>query len=79
MLSLLWSLYVWRKRGHTLRGRRDVSYPSARIIGAVCRRDPGMALVLTRLDTAAITLFLAERSLAVAPGAHGVVLMDKAG
>ena len=38
-----------------------------------------MALVLTRLDTAAMNLFLAELSQAVAPGAHGVVLMDKAG
>jgi hypothetical protein len=38
-----------------------------------------VALVLTRLDTAAMNLFLAELSQAVAPGAHGVVLMDKAG
>ena len=38
-----------------------------------------MALVLTRLDTEAMNLFLAELSQAVAPGAHGVVLMDKAG
>jgi transposase len=35
--------------------------------------------VLTRLDTAAMNLFLAELSQGVAPGAHGVVLMDKAG
>ncbi len=35
--------------------------------------------MLTRLDTAAMNLFLAELSQAVAPGAHGVVLMDKAG
>jgi hypothetical protein len=42
-------------------------------------RDTGVALVLTRLDTAAMNLFLAELSQAVAAGAQGVVLMDKAG
>jgi len=38
-----------------------------------------VALVLTRLDTAAMNLFLAELSQAIAAGVHGVVLMDKAG
>ena len=34
---------------------------------------------MTRLDTAAMNLFLAELGQAVARGAHGIVLMDKAG
>jgi hypothetical protein len=34
---------------------------------------------MTRVDTAAMNLFLAELGQAVAPGAHGIVLMDKAG
>jgi hypothetical protein len=34
---------------------------------------------MTRLDTAAMNLFLTELGQAVAPGAHGIVLMDKAG
>jgi transposase len=34
---------------------------------------------MTRLDTAAMNLFLVELSQAVAPGVHGIVLMDKAG
>lgn len=42
-------------------------------------RDTGVALVMTGLDTEAMSLFLAELSQAVAPGAHAVVLMDKAG
>jgi transposase len=42
-------------------------------------RDTGVALVMTRLDTAAMNLFLAELAQAVTPGAHAVVLMDKAG
>jgi len=34
---------------------------------------------MTRVDTAAMNLFLAELGQAVAPGAHAIVLMDKAG
>ena len=72
--------YVWWQRGHTPRGLRDVGHQSAGIIGAVCpARDTGVGLVMTRLDTAAMNLFLAELGQAVAPGAHGIVLMDKAG
>jgi len=60
--------------------QRDLGHRSAWIIGAVCPlRDTGVALVMTRLDTAAMNLFLAELAQAVAPGAHAVVLMDKAG
>ena len=72
--------YVWWQRGHTPRGLRDVGFQSAWIIGAVCpARDTGVALVMTRLDTAAMNRFLVELSQAVAPGAHGILLMDKAG
>jgi len=42
-------------------------------------RDTGVALVMTHLDAEAMNLFLAELAQAVAPGAHAVVLMDKAG
>jgi hypothetical protein len=71
--------YVWWQRGHTPRHRRDVGYQSAWIIGTVCpARDTGVALVLTRLDTAGNEL-VPHRAVAVRrPGAHGVVLMDKA-
>ena len=72
--------YVRWQRGHTPRGLRDVGHQSAWIIGAVCpARDTGVALVMTRLDTAAMDLFLAELGQAVAQRAHGIVLMDKAG
>ena len=60
--------YVWWQRGHTPRGLRDIGRQSAWIIGAVCpTRDTGVALVMTRLDTPAMNLFLAELGLAVAP------------
>src|SRR6516165_6728966 len=66
--------YVWWQRGQTPRGLRDVGHQSAWIIGAVCpARDTGVALVMTPLNTAAMNLFLAELSQAVAPGAHGIV------
>jgi hypothetical protein len=53
--------YVWWQRGDTPRGLRDVGYQSAWIIGAVCpARDTGVALVMTRLDTAAMNLFLSS-------------------
>jgi len=72
--------YIWWQRGHTPRGRRDFGHRSAWIIGAVCpARDAGVALVMTRLDTEAMNLFLAELSQTVASDAHAVVLMDKAG
>jgi hypothetical protein len=72
--------YIWWQRGQTPRGRRDSGHRSAWIIGAVCpARDTGAALVVTRLDTEAMNLFLVELAQAVAPGAHAVVLMDKAG
>ena len=72
--------YIWWQRGQTPRGRRDFGHRSAWIIGAVCpARDTGAALVVTRLDTEAMNLFLVELAQAVAPGAHAVVLMDKAG
>jgi hypothetical protein len=64
--------YVWWQRGHTPRGLRDVGYQSAWIIGAVCpARDTGVALVMTRLDTAAMNLFLAELGQGKAPQRPG--------
>ena len=72
--------YVWWQRGHTPRGLRDAGHQSAWIIGAVCpARDTGVALVMSRLDTPAMNLFLAELGQAVAPGAHGIVWTRRAG
>ena len=47
---------------------------------AVCpARDEGAALVLPRADTEAMQVHLQEISRTVASGAHGIVVMDKAG
>ena len=50
------------------------------ILRAICpQQGKGAALVLPRCDTQAMSLHLAEVAQAVAPGAHGVLLMDRAG
>jgi len=71
---------VWAPRAIRVRAVRDHRFKSAYIFGAVCpQRDTGVALVLTRVSTEAMTLMLAEISQAVAPDAHAVVLLDGAG
>lgn len=52
----------------------------AYIFDAICpEQDKGAGLVLPFCNTETMALHLAEISLAVAPGAHAVVLMDQAG
>ena len=53
---------------------------STYIFGAICpRHGKGAALVLPRCNIAAMNLHLTEIALAVAPGAHAVLLVDQAG
>lgn len=73
-------VYQWAERGSRPRQPKDQRYGSAYIFGAVCpARDEGAALVLPRADTEAMQLHLQEISRMVTPGAHGIVVMDKAG
>ena len=59
---------------------RRPSHTWAYLFGAVCpERAVGAALILPYADTAAIGLHLAEVGRAVAPGAHAVVVLDRAG
>jgi hypothetical protein len=58
------------ERGHTPRGLRDVGHQSAWIFATAClARDAGCRRGMTRFDTAALHLFVAELGQAVAPGA----------
>lgn len=58
----------------------DQRTKSAYIFGAICpARGAGAALVLPRCDTRAMQWHLEEIASQVAPGAHGVVLLDQAG
>jgi hypothetical protein len=62
------------------RGVRDLRHEAAYLFGAVCpERDAGGALVLPSVSAVAMQAMLGELSHAVAPGAHAVVLMDRAG
>ena len=71
---------VWARRGTRPRAPRDRRYAWAYLFGAVCpERAVGAALVLPYADTAATGLHLAEIGRHVAPGAHGVVVLDGAG
>jgi hypothetical protein len=70
----------WYQQGVRPRGRRDFRHEAVWLCGAVCpARDTGVALVLPRSDTGAMQLLLDELAKAAEPGAHAVVLLDRAG
>jgi len=70
----------WARRGTRPHAPHDQRTSSADIFGAICpQQGKGAALVLPRCDTPAMNLHLAEVAQAVAPGAPGVMLMDRAG
>ena len=70
----------WALRGSRPTAPRDQRTASTYIFGAICPQDgKGAALVLPRCNVAAMTLHLAEIAVAVAPGAHAVLLVDQAG
>ena len=70
----------WARRGTRPRAPHDQRTSSVYIFGAICpQQGKGAALVMPRCDTQAMSLHLAEVAQAVAPGAHGVMLMDRAG
>src|SRR3954454_24160383 len=71
---------VWARRGTRPRAPRDRRYAWAYLLGAVCpERAVGAALVLPYADAAATGLHLAEIGRHVAPGAHGVGVLDRGG
>ena len=70
----------WAKRGTRPSAPRDQRTATAYIFGAICPAEgKGAALVLPSCNSEAMALHLEEISLAVAPGAHGAVLLDQAG
>ena len=85
----------WFERGVRPRGVRDRRHQAVYLFGAVCpsagsqgrprwsprsaERDAGVALVLPMVSTAAMQAMLDQLGQAVSPGAHAVVLMDRAG
>ena len=70
----------WAKRGTRPSAPKDQRTASAYIFGAICpAQGKGAGLVLPRCTSQAMSLHLQEISRAVEPGAHAVVLVDRAG
>src|SRR3546814_16282072 len=70
----------WARRGTRPSAPKDQRTKSAYVFGAICpEHGKGAGLVLPFCNTETMALHLAEISLAIAPGAHAAVLMDKAG
>ena len=70
----------WYQKGVRPRGTRDLRHQAAYLFGAVCSaRDAGVALVPPTVAAAAMQVMLDELAQAVGPGAHAVVLIDRAG
>ena len=71
---------IWAKRGTRPRAPRDTRYQWAYLFGAVCpARGVAAGLVLPFVNTMAMSAHLAEISRSVAPGAHGLLILDGAG
>ncbi|WP_093087700.1 IS630 family transposase [Sphingobium sp. AP50] len=70
----------WARRGTRPSTPKDQRTKSAYIFGAICPElGKGAGLVLPFCNTQTMSLHLAEISLAIEPGAYGVLLMDQAG
>lgn len=72
--------YRWAKKGERPRADHDQRTKWVYIFGAICpERGVGAAWVLPYCNTAAMQLHLGEISRFVQPGAHAIVLLDRAG
>lgn len=71
---------IWARKGTRPRLPADQRYENTYLFGAICpKRGTEAALVLPKANTEAMQLHLNEISKYVAPKAHAVVLMDRAG
>ncbi len=70
----------WAPRGSRPTAPMDQRTKSAWIFGAICpERGIGAGLVLPRCNTEAMQYHLDEISLLVKPGAHAILIVDRAG
>jgi len=70
----------WAETGTRPRVVRDRRFKSAWIFGAVCpARDLGVGLVFPKVNAAAMEAHLLEISRHVTPGAHALLIIDRAG
>jgi len=70
----------WAPRGSRPRAAMDQRTKSAWIFGAICpERGVGAGLILPRCNTEAMQWHLDEISSQVTPGAHAILIVDRAG
>ena len=70
----------WAKRGTRPSAPKDQRTTSAYIFGAICpTKGKAAGLVMPRADTQALNAHLAEIARTVEPGAHAVLMLDRAG
>jgi hypothetical protein len=70
----------WAKRSTRPSAPKDQRTKSAYIFGALCLElGKGAGLILPFCNSQSMSLHLAEISLAIEPGAYGVLLMDQVG
>ena len=73
-------VYQWAKKGTRPRQPKDQRYENAYLFGAVCpSRDTGVAVIMPNADTEAMQKHVDEIGRAVMPGAHALIILDKAG
>jgi transposase len=73
-------VYQWARTGSRPRQPKDQRYQNAYLFGAVCPgRGTGAALIMPRANSEAMQKHLDEIARQVAPGAHGLVILDQAG
>ena len=73
-------VYQWAKKGSRPRQPKDQRYENAYLFGAVCPgRNTGIAVIMPHADTEAMQKHVDEISLAVAPSAHALIILDQAG
>ncbi len=70
----------WARRGTRPRAPHDQRTTWAHLFGAICpERGTGAAWVLPFCNTAAMQVHLGEIAEAVTPGAHAILVLDRAG
>lgn len=73
-------VYQWAKKGTRPRQPKDQRYENAYLFGAVCpSRDTGIALIMPNADTEAMQMHIDAIGRAITPGAHALIILDKAG
>ena len=71
--------YRWARKGSRPRAVHDQRTQSTYVFGAVCpSRDTGVAVIMPYADTEAMQKHVDEIGRAVAPGAHALIIFDKA-